>query len=40
MAVFGFSPHAHGAGVFAKEKRFFTLNPMFWSFEGGDIIAN
>ena len=41
VAVFGFSPHAHGAGVFAKkEKRLFTLNPTSWSFEGGDSIAN
>ena len=38
MAVFGFSPHAHSAGVFAK-KRIFTLNPTSWSFEGGDSIG-
>ena len=24
MAVFGFSPHAHGAGVFAKKKNAFS----------------
>ena len=39
MAVLGFSPHAHGAGVFAK-KRIFTLNPTSWSCEGGGSVAN
>ena len=39
VAVFGFSPHAHGAGVFAK-KALFTLNPTSWSYKGGDGAAS